>query len=399
MATLTRTLDGRTLARRAGIVALLGAASLAVGLALDPARTYFAYLMAYAFAMSTVLGALFMLLIGHAVRASWVLPLRRVNEMVAWAVLPLAVLFLPLAFGPEHVYPWAQPDPDLGQAAQALLDRKRAYLNADFFRARAAIYFAIWVGTIWILRRRSLRRDRAHVAASAPHTAGLTWDAGFSAAALIPVSFCTTFSAFDWLMSLQPEWYSTMFGVYYFAGGFVAGLSLLAVLSGRARALVPDAIRAPHFHALGRMVLGFLVFWAYCSFFQALLIALADKPDEVVFYTERLAGSWSVFVPLLSVGHFALPFALLLPRRGKSRFGYLAGVSAWVLLMHLAESYWLVMPLHDETRALPHFQELGALAWVVGVCVAFVALSHHNRPLLTVGDPQLARGIRYQGAR
>ena len=375
------------LALGAAAVAVVGGAATAAGAWLDPTRAAHAYLAAFAYVASIAVGGLVLLLIGYAAGARWMAVLRRLHETLVVGFPLLALLFVPVALGVEYLYPWAGPAA-LSEPERHLIDLKRTYLNVPFFVARTALYFAVWILAAEVLRRWSRRRDREPVT-------DLGRERAFAAALLPPVGLAITFAAFDWLMSLQPTWASSMFGVYFFAGGFVAAIALLAVLARRAVVTGAVALTPHHFHALGRLLLAFVVFWAYAAFFQAFLIQIANKPSEVTFYLARVTGSWKAFVYILVLDHFALPFLLLLPRAVKYSSGYVAVVATWILVLHYVDVYWLVLPVLGGAGVAPHWLDLSALAAVGGATVAWCAWRQRGVPLLVAGDPLVPEGLHY----
>ena len=395
---------GRLLPIALGTTAL-GALGTLTGFMLDRRDTCFAYLAAFAFVTSVALGGLIFLMICYAVGAKWNVVLRRLNECIV-SVLPLlALLFVPIALGLRELYLWTDPSPSLPEHELALLHHRQYYLNSPFFLARAAVYFGIWLVCATLLRGWSLRRDRGASAPAAPVTtpAGAPRDApssperAFCAALLGPVSLALTFAAFDWLMSLEPLWGSSLFGVYYFAGGFVASLGLLALLAHFARrGAVEAAIRPPHFHALGRLMLGFTIFWGYCAFFQAMLVQLANRPDEVRYYVARVSGGFGWLSLALGLSRFVLPFFALLPRGLKFRSGAMALVGGWLVLGQYLDVLWLVLPEQGHRGSLSALWYLSALLALSGACVAFAALRLRGRAIVPVGDPALAQSIAYR---
>lgn len=384
---------GRGVVLAAGALAGLGAALTVVGLLTSPARALGAWLTAFAFTVSVALGALLFLLIGHAAGATWPTAIRRMTEAVAGAFPVLLVAFVPLVLGAEHVYQWAAPPPDLAEHTRALLEHKRPYLNIAGFTLRGALYFAIWIGTSWALLRWSFASDAGSGANEAPARAKV-----LSAAALPLVALSLTFASVDWLMSLEPEWYSSMFGVYYFAGGFVASLGLLSILcfALHRHPGLGATITTAHFHALGRLLLGFSIFWAYIAFFQVMLIQIADKPEEVPFYLRRVDGGWDVISALLVVGRFAVPFFALLSRSAKHNPAVVAGVGGVVLAFHFLDVLWLVAPALGDHPPWPGWMDLAALAAVAGAAVLFAAWRLRGRPVLPIGDPSLAAALAYR---
>lgn len=399
--------SGRRLVPIALGTAGLGAAGTVIGFLVDRRDTYFAYLAAFVFVTSLALGALLQLMIYYAVGAKWNVALRRLNESMVSVFPLLALLFVPIAFGLHDLYLWMDPSPALPSKELATLHHRQQYLNPPFFLARAAVYFAIWLVSASLLRGWSLRKDRgvstrsllALVAdpASAPPELSPGPERAFASALLPPVCLALTFASFDWLMSLEPLWGSSLFGVYYFAGGFVASLGLLSVLGhfarqGRAQA----AIRPPHFHALGRMMLGFTIFWGYCAFFQAMLVQIANKPEEVRYYVARSTGGFGWLTLALALSRFALPFFLLLPRGPKFRSGRMAVVGAWLVLGQYLDVLWLILPEQAHRGPLASIWYLSALLALSGACVAFSALRLRGRAIVPVGDPALAQSISYR---
>jgi hypothetical protein len=398
---------GSKLQRAALALGALGWVGVGVGLALDRRQTFFAYLGAFCFVTSIVLGALIFLMTTYVVGAKWSVALRRLNESIVGVLPLLALLFVPLAFGVHDLYLWASPPPDLTGEALRRLHHREAYLNVPFFLLRTLGYFALWSVTAWLLCRWSLRRDQAPEAAVAvsPAPAGAEDDdppgphareRTFSAALLPPVCLALTFAAFDWLMSLQPGWFSSMFGVYFFAGGFVASFGLLAFLACLARRSAGAFIRPPHFHALGRLMLGFSIFWAYAAFFQAMLTQIANKADEVPFYVTRTTGGWGFVTLVLAVGRFAVPFFLLLPREIKFHPAAMATMGVWLVLGHYFDMYWLVEPVASAHGPAFHVWDLAALLAVSAPCVAYAAFRLSGQRLVPVGDPLLEQSVGYR---
>ncbi len=396
MAEVARTAAKGGLMWPAAACALGGVLGLGFGFGQEPKRAAFAYLVAFAYAVSLSVGSLFVLMIGYAVNAAWMSVLRRVCEAVALGVIPLALLFIPLALCLEHLYVWADPPAGLPSELSARIHHQQAYLNRGAFVARGGGYFVVWIACALLLRIWSRRRERA--ASLAPTTPrSLARERGFACALLPLVSLAITFAAFDWLMSLTPAWFSSAFGIYYFAGGFVGALALISVLAQRGvrRGELREVVTGHHFHALGRMVFAFTIFWAYVAYFQVFLISIADKPGEVTFYLARLQGGFRALSYLLMVGHFALPVLLLFPKRVKFSGRYVALLSGWLLAMHWVDLYWLVVPAFQPTRAVPSWLDLAALLAVGGATACFCSLVQRGVPWVSGGDPLLEAGIRY----
>jgi hypothetical protein len=378
-------------------VGAVGAVGFAAALWVESQRAWLAYLTAYVYAASLALGALIFLMIGYATNARWVAVVRRITEVVAIALWALAFLFLPIAFAMPEIYPWMEPDTGASAHELNALRHKAVYLNPAFFLIRTGIYFAIWIAVATLLLRRSLARDHRPPCEGDPELA-LRVERALSCALLPLVSLALTFAAFDWIMSLEPNWYSTIFGIYYFAGGFVGALALITLLAGQVFARREDhgALTPSHFYALGRLLLAFVIFWAYVAFFQLFLIEIADMPDEVAYFFRREGGAGNTAIYALIVGHFALPFLLLLPRAWKFSPRFLALVSGWILVMHYLDMSWLVLPARGSGVPFPHWPELAAILVVFAPCVAVVAVVHGRHPMVAIRDPFLPEGRNYR---
>jgi hypothetical protein len=342
---------------------VIGGAAVAIGFTEEPQQAAFAYLTAWAFAMSLALGALIFVMIGHAMSARWTVAFQRRAETIVGALPVLAVLFVPIAVVAPSIYPWLQHAP----ATAAELHRA-AWLNLPFWIARAAIYLALWVIAGELMRRRP--------------------SGALACALLVPLGLTLTFAAFDWLMSLEPDWISTVYGLIYFAGGFVGALALVAVMSGSSRAL-PAATGA-----LARLIHGFLIFWVYVEFAQGFIIWIANKPDEVPWYVTRAAGGWGDVLIALAVGGFVLPFFALLGRTPSRTPRFVAAVGVWLVAMHYLDVYWLVMPVLHARPAL-HWLDVAAPCAVLGLA-ATAAITRAPLPFAP-DDPRMIAAKTYVG--
>ncbi|HEX7051827.1 MAG TPA: hypothetical protein VF188_16595 [Longimicrobiales bacterium] len=381
----------RDIERWSTAAALLGLALVALGFFIDRRQAAFSYLAAFAYWLSLALGTLIFLMIHHAINSSWFVVLRRPAEAAAAMIPLLALLSLPLLFGVDALYPWAAPAASLPAELREAIATKRPYLNVPFFLVRAAAYFATWTVVAVLLRRWSLRQAAGNGVALARRQRTL------AAGALPPVAFALTFAAFDWLMSLQPTWFSTVFGVYYFAGGAVGGLALLAVIAFLLHRAGPaaDILTTSHYHALGKLLFTMLVFWGYIGFVQLLLIWIANVPTETTWFAARIGGGWTAVGALLVVGHFFIPFFALLSRPLKRRPAALAAISAWLLAMHYVDAYWLVLPALHPSALRPHWIDAAAFIGIGGAVVAYGTRLLAAAPLLPRGDPRLERSLRF----
>lgn len=376
---------GRQLVSRALALGVGGLLLFGLGLLLDPRQALMSYLAAYATMLSLGLGALTLVMISNITGARWFAPFRRPAEAVAATAPLFALLFLPLVFGLRDVYPWVPPAASLGPAAKASLEAKRIYLNVPFFLLRAVLYFAVWIATSLLLRHWSVRQEMQSMERPARRTRAL------SAGGLPAVGLTLSFAAFDWLMSLSPAWFSTIYGLYYFAGAFLGALALLAAVTpGAERArLLGGTVSGDEYHALGKLLLTFVVFWAYIAFSQLLIIWIADVPQEVSWYLPRLGGSWGGLALVLLVGQFGLPFLLLLFRGVKRSPRVLAKIGFWLLLMHYLDVYWLVLPQLWPAGVHLHWLDLVTLTAVGGLTLAYVGWQLRRTATLLPVSPRM----------
>lgn len=373
--------------------AVLGAIGMALGWIVDPRRASYAYLFAYAALFSVVIGALFLLMIGHASNARWFVAIRRLAEHVVGVTPLLALLFVPILMSMNRLYPWTRAT-DLAPEARQYIAKKAAWLNEPSFVLRSFAYLALFAGTGELLRRWSLRQDGDAAAAEGLRRRMVALSAG----ALMIMALALTFASFDWLMSLEPTWYSNLYGVYVFAGGFVAALGLFGVLlvPARARRLLPSGVSAEHYHAVGRLELAMIIFWAYVAWAQLLLYWIADMPLEVSWYIARWKNGWQ-WIGLALIGlHWAVPFFWLLQRRLKRQDGTFFAISAWIVAVHLLDVYYLVLPAYGPLGF--SIFDLASIAAVVGAAVAFGAWRAGGVETYPVHDPLLQESLRYEAA-
>jgi hypothetical protein len=362
---------------------------LALGRGEAAKQLYFSWLVAFVFFFSIAIGCLYFLLIHQATQAGWGVVVRRFAENAA-ATLPLfAILFLPIAFGLRELYPWARQElVDVDH----LLQHKKPYLNASFFFIRAAVAFLVWSGLAWWFLGMSRGQDER------PDPSVSARMRRWSAPALIPLALLHTLTSFDWLMSLDPHWYSTIFGVYVFSGSFMAAFAFLAlvVIGLQKTGLLRETVTTEHFHDLGKLLFAFTVFWAYIGFSQFFLIWYGNIPEETIWFRHRMHGSWTAVSLLLAIGHFGIPFFFLMPRSVKRNPRLLAIGAGWMLLMHLVDVHWIVMPsLHDHGVGLSVL-DLAALLAVGGAFVAAFGALLRRHALVPLGDPRLPESLGFE---
>jgi hypothetical protein len=372
-----------------GGCAVLAAVVCAILGAANPKQFYFSWLVSFLFFLSLVLGALFFVLIQYASQGGWGVVVRRIGETV-FATLPvMAALFIPLLFGLHDLYSWSVP----GAAEHdALLRWKAPYLNVPFFLIRAAVYFGGWSFIALLYYRGSRAQD---VTGDPAVTARLRRLAG---PAIIVLALTQTFASIDWIVSLTPHWYSTMFGVYFFSGAFVGFIALLSVVAPAMRraGLLDTVINAEHLHDIGKFLFAFTAFWAYIAFSQFLLIWYANLPEETIWYKARLAGSWKIVSLLLMAGHFGVPFFYLMGREVKRRDGTLAIGGVWVLAMHFMDLYWQVMPTLHPEGVRPSVLDLAGFVAIGGCFVAAAGWLLRRQALVPLRDPRLAESLAFE---
>jgi hypothetical protein len=347
------------------------------------------YLLAYLFWLSIALGGLFFTLITHLFGAEWSIVLRRISESVMYTFPLLAILFIPILFGMHDLYHWTHEDV---VAQDAILQAKSGYLNFNFFVIRAIIYFTIWFILSRILYKLSLKQDKE------PSDALILKMNKVSAPGIILFALSLTFAAFDWIMSLDPHWFSTIFGVYYFGGSFLAIICFIILLAFylRSKGYLEKEITVEHYHDLSKLIFAFLIFWGYIGFSQYFLIWYANIPEETVWYLMRWENGWYMVTMLLVFGHFVIPFVTLTFRATKRKFTMIKIVSVWVLLMHFVDLYWLAAPTFAHGKG-PYisWMDLVFLLGMGGLFVWNVWQNISNSPLIPVGDRRLQKSIKH----
>lgn len=366
-------------------LAALGVVASLLGMLVDREQFAFSWLTAFLFGLTVALGCLFFVMIQHLARAGWSVAIRRLAEVAAGTVPLFVVLFLPLLRGLGDLYPWTTA----AMAGDHLVQHKEGFLNVPFFLVRAAVYLGVWILLARFFLNTSLGQDTSRDPA-------LTVKMQRRAApGMILFAFSLTFMAFDWLMSMDPHWYSTIFGVYIFAGSAVAGFAFLAAagMGLRGTGQLRNTIRVDHYQDLGRLLFAFSVFWAYIAFSQFFLIWYGNIPEETQWYVHRSTGSWKAASLLLAVGHFAVPFVLLMSRWTKRRPAFVTALAGWMLLIHYGDVYWMVMPnLHHEGIRL-HWLDAAALAAVIGLFATVFLRNLERHALVPVGDPRLSESL------
>ncbi len=346
-----------------------------------------AYLAAWIAVTLAALGGLSLLCITEATSASWMVPIRRPAETLACTMIVCAVLFLPIALLASAIYPWARDPSRLTPELARAVAHKRGWLSGGPFVLRSALYLLSWTAIAELLRRWSVVGD----ATSDPFELARIGARrrALAAVALPWILFSGTFAAFDWVMSLEPGWYSSVFGVIFLASGGAVATAFTAAVATR---IEDPRVRPAHLHAIGNMLLAAVMIWAYVFFSQILVHWIGDLPHDVEWYLRRAASGWGAIAIALGVLHFALPFTLLLVR-GLKRTRALALIAALVIVGHFLDVAFLVLP---GVRPSPSLLDL-VPCLVVFALVAAVAITRHRRAAaVPLRDPLLARALRFE---
>ncbi len=362
-----------------GIATLLVAAALGV---MAPDRFASAYLLGYLFWAGIAVGCLGLLMLHHLAGGRWTYVVQRLLEAGARTLPLVALLFLPILLNLNRLYLWARPE---AVAAQHLLQHKQPYLNVGGFFGRAVIYFAVWIALGWLLTMLSARRDEA-----TGDTALTRRMKVLSGPGLLLYGVAVSFAAIDWAMSLEPLWFSSIYGIVFLVGQALTGLALTIVTAAQLEARGPlrGLIGARQWHDLGNLLLALVMLWAYIAFSQFLIIWSGNLPEEIPFYLHRLQGGWQVIAAVLIGFHFIVPFLLLLNRGTKRNPRVLSRVAVGLLLVHLLDVFWLTAPAFHPHGIGAHLLDVLVPVGLGGLWVAAFISQLRRRPLLALNDPQ-----------
>jgi hypothetical protein len=383
---------GSAFSRLPMVGAAIGGLGLIVSLVLRsgaPKQFAFSWLVAFLFFLSLALGALFFVLIHFATQAGWGIVVRRLAENTMGTLPLFALLFVPVTLGMMELFPWIH---GIAEGKDHVLTGKAPYLNPSFFVGRAVTFFACWAAIALYYVRGSRSQDASGNVAISLRLRR------FSGPAIIVLAITQTFAAVDWIMSLNPYWYSTIFGVYWFAGSFVSFFAFLTlmVLVLRRAGLMADAVGTEHFHDLGKFLFAFTVFWAYIGFSQYFLIWYGNIPEETIFFRSRLVGSWRSVSLLLAAAHFVIPFFFFMPRTVKRHPALLAIGASWLLMMHGVDLYWLVMPAMHPGGVSIGLLDVTTFLAVGGFFFAVLSWLMLGSPLVPIGDPRLPESLSFE---
>ncbi|MCI0665572.1 MAG: hypothetical protein L0220_31315 [Acidobacteria bacterium] len=387
---------GRIQALALGI-AMLGLITWIVGAQVSgnfESTIWHSYLVAFVFWAGIALGCLGWLMLQYLGGATWGLVIRRPLEAGAHTLILLLFLFIPIAiFGLKFIYEWT----DQALVAKSeVLTHKSAYLNVSFFIIRTAGYFAIWLLLMFVLRNRSHRQDET----GDPRLVQSAQD--WSGPGFLIYGLACTFAAIDWVMSIDPEWFSTIFGLIFIAGQGVSSMAfIIAVCMILSRREPMSHVYQPkHFHDLGKLMLALVMLWAYFSFSQLLIQWMGNLPEEIPWFLERFNGGWRYVGIAIILLHFTLPFLLLLSRNLKRNARRLVFVAWLIIFMRLVDLLWLIVPEFEHghgTNLAGYIAYFSATICLGGIWVGWFFWQLSRRSLLPYNDPQLQEALAAGG--
>jgi hypothetical protein len=377
-----------SLIKRGALLLGVGVIILALGFVFDFRRAMFDYLWIYMFLVSIAIGSLAFVALEYVVGASWSTPFRRIIEITASLSPVLIILVIPLLLGMHELYSWTHAEV---VQQDAVLKGKESYLNFQFFSIRTAFCLLVWYVFYHFLTKNSEKQD-------ATGEASLTKRNIRISVPFMPLFVITlTIFAVDWMMSLEPHWYSTIFGLYYFSGTVVAALAantFILVKLKEGKYLV-EGINNDHFYSLSTLIFAFNIFWAYIGFSQYLLIWYADIPEETFWFLMRWNGSWKYVSIALLFFHFVIPFLILVSRGAKTNLLLLKIMSIWMLAAHALDIYWLIFPTYFNEGASFGWSELSFPFFVAGLVMVVFKIRAAKKNLVAIGDPKLQDGLNF----
>lgn len=361
-------------------VGVAGALLCAAGGFMNAEQFFRSYLFGFMFWFNLTLGCLAGVMTHNLTGGDWGVATRRQLE-AGMRVLPLmALLFLPILFGVPKIYEWANPE---HVAHSAILQQKAGYLNQSFFGIRAFVYFSIWLTLANLLYKWSGELERN------PNLGIVRRMENLSGPGILIFFLTSTFAAFDWVMSLEPHWYSTIYGLLFVVGQGLAMLAfMIAVTTWLSnRGALSEAVGTKNFHDLGKLMHGFVVLWTYGSFSQFLIIWSANLPEETIWYAHRIAGGWKLVAIGLAIFHFLVPFFLLLIRNNKMKSNILVKIAGLILFMRFVDLYWFISPSFNTEGPSFHWLDLAAPVGIGGLWLSTFYGQLKKRSLAPLPDP------------
>jgi len=378
------------LQQRAFIVGVIALVIALYGAVRAPELFYRSYLMSFMLVLGLAVGSLGLLMLQHLVNGHWGIIIRRSLESATRTLPLIAALFLPIVFfGMKYLYSaWLEPE-ELRK--EPLSQFQQTYLTAGRFQVRALIYFIIWLALMVIFNSLSKQQDANREDRALRRRLIMLAGPG-----IILYVFVMSFAAIDWVMSLSPHWASTIYGFLFVAGQLISSMSLMiavVVLLARSEPFA-SVLQQRHLHDLGKLLLAFVMLWAYFDFSQLLIIWSGNQPEEISFYRTRLYGAWGVVAVIVVIFHFFVPFFLLLSRDLKRDAKVLPKIAIWLIFMRLVDLYWMTRP-EFTSRAVPTWLDVVLPIAFGGLWLGLFAFNLKQMPLLPLGDPKLAEAIEH----
>jgi hypothetical protein len=371
--------------------ALLGILACIAGYVTNPSRFFQSYTVAFAFTTFIGLGAFFFVAVQFLTGSAWSVTMRRIMENVMITLPAGLILFIPVALGLRYIYPWTSPELVSSEIALKL---KSGYLSENFFIFRTVAYFAVW--SLWVgsMYRQSTKQD-AERSVKQMHVAS-RW----SAPGLFLVVAVGTLASFDWLMSLEPTWYSTIFGLVTLSGGALSFFSVvtLVCLGFRKAGILKNSINVEHYHDLGKWLFAMTAFYTYVAFSQYMLIWYANLPEETQWYRHRMVGSWFAISLAMPFLRFLIPFFVLLCRPAKRSLTVIGLVAAYSLVVEYIDLYWIVMPTYYKDGPQLHWLDLATLLTTVSICGLVFWSRFRKHKMVPVGDLRLEQSLHFENA-
>lgn len=366
---------------------LIGIILLGLSYSMEPTRASYNTIIVFMYLFGIGLGSLFFIALEYIVGAVWSVPFRRIAEILSKMVFIAPLFAIPIYFNMHSVFEWTHLEE---VAKDAILTAKAPYLNEGFFWIRTIAIFVLMIFFYLIMVRPSFKQDLTKNPKLTSRNAKIS-------AVFIPIfAISTTVIAMDWMMSLEPHWFSTIYGVYYFAGSLLTVLALIAFIGVTLgeKGFLTKKINGDHYYNLGALLFAFVNFWAYIAFSQYMLIWYANIPEETFWFIKRWGGSWSIMSIGLIFIKFAVPYFILLSRPSKSSVSKLKFVAIWILAAHFYDLYWLIMPRFSD-HVLISWHELAAPVLLAGVMILLFNLGAGKSNLLPINDPKLKRGLDF----
>ena len=375
------------------IIGAIGLALMAVGF-LTQGRTAFlqSYLIGFVFWMGITMGSLALLMVQYLSGGAWGMVARRVFEAATRNFPLMLVLFLPIALNLQVLYVWAGPN----AASDPVIQRKAAYLNPGFFFARAALFFAIWGALAFLFNRWSKEQDDTAPRLPGPKDGRSRM---LSGPGLVLYMVTLTFMSVDWIMSLAPHFYSTIFGILMLGGQGLSTLAFTILILAALSRFTPmsDVLEPDHFHDLGKLMLAFVMLWAYFNVSQLIIIWSGNLPEEIPWYLDRLQGAWAPVAVAVLIGHFVLPFLLLLSRDVKRRPALLSKLAFFILFMRVVDLIWTIGPVFRGQGSTLHWLDFAVVLGMGGVWLAFFFTTLGGRALVPAHDPYFKEAMAHGG--